>query len=734
MGCSAGEPTTPQHAEHLLTVALSAGVTSNLPSGESDRTEGEVVQYSFAPRVGYRNLRVVLDGIAVPTDSQLTMDRAHWIVASADPLVSLTVNDSMVIRDVSAVAQTRNPEALRNVLQRLADSLVAVSPNDAASSFEGFLARALVPERDAGVLAAALQLPSASSMQNALTEDADVTQPRTKLVYVNGVLTTQQEFDLTWKGALAPLAQRRGLTPTAHFDVGGFYNISGTVTETTAREFLMCVMLKALSIRLGDFSALTSITDCWPDGTGLTIFGVPVADFTQAAEQLVNLVFAGGYPPFVQSESRSLAGHILSARLNNDRVILVGHSQGNLLIAEALKAASADSRWRSYDGACVGWVAIAPPLAPTGVNISSMNSPSSVIVKGTYWNDVLYPLLSKLPGGGSVHAMPNELSSTFDQDGWLSLVQQLWPPYRFGVGVALHGVLGSYFGMPATENWIGNALESQSADLDDSCSPPSVLTISSSIPNGYVVARAGNTTVDVPLTMTLSGRLESSAAVPVELFLSTDWRRGPTGSLAWTSSGTDFPSSVLNSGVSRTSTARFNTGTLSPNSYYWLHVLVNRNQTHASATSSGLTIGVVTFFQYPLTQLPVSFPADAIHPNANLPFIQSTVSNETHASFAPVPFAPPPPNAAWRLTAVEYRVAGTTVADMIRFYEQKFAQKGLTPVTRSITNGGSTFWYVYSTNMSQTEPDFTATDGEAYIYPEQGGVRVYTFFLFRSLR
>jgi hypothetical protein len=72
-----------------LTAMFGSSVAGSLPLGRVEYPLGAVLHYSFTPNAGFERLRVVIDGVPAPDVGSLTMDRAHWIAASADTVITL---------------------------------------------------------------------------------------------------------------------------------------------------------------------------------------------------------------------------------------------------------------------------------------------------------------------------------------------------------------------------------------------------------------------------------------------------------------------------------------------------------------------------------------------------------------------------------------------------------------------------------------------------------------------
>jgi alpha-tubulin suppressor-like RCC1 family protein len=493
LSCGGGERATgpapiapPPSVKQVLTTTLSRGVAGSPVQGAQEVNAGSVVSYAFTTSPGYQNVRVLLDGAPATTSGQLVMDKPHSIVASADTAIALSKSDSSLVKQIEQLVINASPAELSRQLDKTLDSLLAGSSPEAGVKTLGHaIALAIVPNRDAEKLSQALAI-SATGQASRTTSSQDAyagPSPHTVLLYVNGINALPTDYKVAWRGSLYPLAQRRGITVAGGFDVGGFYNPSVTFNDPAVATFWSCVLLAGSQIANGIGSALTNLLTCMPIlGLVINEKRYPFGDFVEALAQVVNLaVFKQS--ALVQPDAIRLADSLLAVRRRGERVVLVAHSQGNLLAEEALLRLSATSSWTSQDRSCVGWVAVAPPKAPstalTGI------PPSAMIIRGAPSVDILEAVFGA-GGNPVVRPVRNELSDDYDSQGWFWSRILGW--FGYGTGVALHSIVQSYFGMPATEKLIGDALLAQVDALDSQClSPTAALQITSNAATTWTV-------------------------------------------------------------------------------------------------------------------------------------------------------------------------------------------------------------------------------------------------------
>ena len=70
-----------------LTVAVGNGVIGS-PSSTGPYARGTSLAYAYNAQPGYRDLRVTLDGAPLAAQGNITMDRAHTLIATASPVAS----------------------------------------------------------------------------------------------------------------------------------------------------------------------------------------------------------------------------------------------------------------------------------------------------------------------------------------------------------------------------------------------------------------------------------------------------------------------------------------------------------------------------------------------------------------------------------------------------------------------------------------------------------------------
>ncbi|MCY3023884.1 MAG: hypothetical protein NTW87_33310 [Planctomycetota bacterium] len=217
-------------------VAASAGVVRSQPNADTVLVDsGTSVSYSFAARPGFSHLLVKLDGQAVSANGSFIATGTHTLLAAADTAVSLSTQDSAVVVAARGMLTGSNEYAAYQTFRAKADSLTAVLGSSAANeAMRRIMAESFDPVRDAPALASVLRTVAESlSVEQAVA--AAGFQARTPslnppnevvFLYVNGILTPDDDYRSTRDGAAMDLVGAAGFTDATRFAVGGFYNPS----------------------------------------------------------------------------------------------------------------------------------------------------------------------------------------------------------------------------------------------------------------------------------------------------------------------------------------------------------------------------------------------------------------------------------------------------------------------------------------------------------------------------
>lgn len=391
-----------------LSVKLGDGVGGSPPSGERKIASGTSVPYRFAPDSGYTNVRVTIDGIYAPPAGVIRMDRDHTVLATADPQISVDPRDAGLLRAARAVLRAADKPA---AAQRLLDSLAAITDTtDIDARLERVELAAADPTLDASDIAAidrALSghiflvgdgagipdtlppptpppggggpiilfdrhAPLTTGAPRAATEtdgwlNGGGNEEPMVIGYVNGILTTPLRalFASNHLMRLALGAQWRASVP---FRVRLAYNSSADRgREKPTPEQRCAAALAELEKRMGLLTQPLFFARCAgihlrssASRSAQAILNV-AADAAEAAYQYGSVLAAA--PPLL-ADTRRVADSLQVWRALGAHVVMVGHSQGNMMIQEGVRTLDGRGLFHpASDSTCIGAVSLAAPVS-----------------------------------------------------------------------------------------------------------------------------------------------------------------------------------------------------------------------------------------------------------------------------------------------------------------------------------------------------------------------------------
>ncbi len=380
-----------------LTVIAEPGVTGDLSSQSYSFRRGERVAYNFTADSGYRNLLVTLDQKSIGKRGRVTMDDSHVLIASADRETGVTAGDEWILRDTRALLKATNKaksaQQLLTKLSELADTVNIVDRlrrvemtvlqrgSDAAElpALDAALAGHSFDAGDGGGIAddsppggggggggvaTSLLVPLGSSSHAQLNPAATImslgasfAEPVT-IAYVNGILTTPLGA-LFAAHHVAIAARDAHWGANARFDVKLMYNRSAMASETSLED--RCIL--ELGIK-GDWLGLNSLPGEVAKCLNTSEPGAlaMLADFAEAGQQFVSVLNRS-----VTTRPRdvdSVAAFTKRIRDEGRHVVFVMHSQGNLIVQQALTLLARRGDYtQSRDTTCIGGVALASPTS-----------------------------------------------------------------------------------------------------------------------------------------------------------------------------------------------------------------------------------------------------------------------------------------------------------------------------------------------------------------------------------
>ena len=479
-----------------LTVISEPGVHGDLGSQTYSFRRGDRVEYNFTADSGYRNALVTVDQNPVAKRGHVTMDDSHVLIASADREAGVASGDEWILRDARALLRSNDKIAsaqnlLRkldemqdtaNIIERLRRVEMTVLQREADATAMPALDAALAGHTfDAGsgagsgndapgngggdigdVTASALLVPlgtsshpqllpqSPSQLRPATTIMAPLSQATSSgepvtIAYVNGILTTPLGA-LFAAHHIAVAAREAQWYANAPFDVKLLYNRSAMESECGAED--RCIL--ELGIQ-GDWLGINSLPDevarCLnstrPHALAL------LADYVEVSQQLSSVLDRSLITR--PADVDTLAAITTRLRDAGRHVVFVMHSQGNLIVQQALTLLSHRGKYsQAHDTTCIGGVALASPtseawpIAARHLHGLVVDGDAILMLGHNRFPRVRTPLSDSAASatGGSLQARIVSLVSAS----------------RLRWGLRLHGIIESYLMQPPMRGRIQDAI------------------------------------------------------------------------------------------------------------------------------------------------------------------------------------------------------------------------------------------------------------------------------------
>lgn len=377
---------------HLIVVA-GAGVTGGPLAEDTSVATGTRLHYAFATASGYRNLAVELDGVAVRDSGTIEMGQSRVLMVSAETEPVVNPADAPLLASSRAVLTSADPvAAYQQHLNAVTALFDAVGEDEAVrrlreihfASYDPIADSAAISRVDEALGGKTFEIGGSfsSSRDNsgaAVTalRSSVSTGPQmeaTTFFYLNGIFTDRDENAVTTnllRRVLAEISDFRGAT----YRVSPFYNRTmRDQVEPLAVRRARCVA--ELADR-GDRIGIVEIPRFYSQCTGEPLFTyLANFDLTEAARQYLDLTSRAPSGARAEADARLLAMDIQRERDAGRHVIVVPHSQGNMMTQQATNVLSStlDPRipdWeppRPYydigvDSACIATVSLAAPTS-----------------------------------------------------------------------------------------------------------------------------------------------------------------------------------------------------------------------------------------------------------------------------------------------------------------------------------------------------------------------------------
>lgn len=354
-----GDTAAPGPTFRTLSVNLADGVRGSPPARNQRLVDTVTIVFSYRPASGFENVIVQLDGKTVSTSGTINMVADHELAATADRKLSFRADDPARVLDVRALLSTSDIPGDWSAHRAVVDSLYgAVGAAEARERLSAVYSAAFDPTADSTAMRVLIQAlggqtysASRAGPPPGFGGSTSVSRAgSTLLLFVNGLIRWPTE-PARVESELRAIVTSLGLP---NVTTGHFYN------DTPIRnlDFTVATCLAQAGSRgLVADPARTLVTGAgflqWP-----VLFGecLSLFDLNRGRQDMLNNL--SSLPPATDPAVTALAARIQQETAAGASVVLVAHSQGNLLVQQAFAVLAA-----SGPLTCVGVVSLAAPTS-----------------------------------------------------------------------------------------------------------------------------------------------------------------------------------------------------------------------------------------------------------------------------------------------------------------------------------------------------------------------------------
>ncbi|MBX4195488.1 hypothetical protein KW796_00825 [Candidatus Parcubacteria bacterium] len=428
LACS--KDSTAPKVEYTLEVVAGNGVVSSPKVGTYKYPAGKSIPYSFTAGAGYRNVVAEEDGKSLPISGNIVMsaDRKLFAVAELTPVL-LPESQTLGAGIAKFVAAKDSASIISAYSQHLAElgDLYTRDPSHARdlalAAYSNVLEKSSITDMDRAERALSGRLFSTSSLS---AVKASASTPQITLIFVNGI----------WNWVDGPIISIK--------EIEGIIRESGSASKVGVYNFYNASLtyepsgLKRCLVKTVELKSFKELMDC-----------PRVGDLSESLHQITTL--SNSLPNEELPKSRALAQIITEERSTGRAVIMLGHSQGTLLIQEALRVSESDK--------CVLSISIAGPLGKS----SWKEVPSGFVVAGDRMRDFILDL-----GQNDFERFPTSLTKSADKDfDLLGIVSPAFAiAYKFFGEFSLHQMGSSYLAAPESRVKIASIISNDVATLE----------------------------------------------------------------------------------------------------------------------------------------------------------------------------------------------------------------------------------------------------------------------------
>jgi hypothetical protein len=322
VACKDKSPSEPQLMRTLVVVE-GPGATGNMIGGEHKFPDGQVVPYAFRARTGNQNLVVEIGNTIVPPSGTITMSSDKLLFAIADSIIALDPKAEPLKTDAVRYMVASDSASAVNAYATYTANLAKLFASDPVNAealalaagrkaFEETPDAAIV--KSAGFLSGRLFGPSASVGSATQAAAIDTSKVKTSIIFVPGIFNQIDGGAIATK-ELEKLVTEIGVASTS--EVYYLYN-AGPLIDPNEQCITRALVL----------SSLFSLNACG------------ISDTLSLDSQIRTILEKGNGT--VLKESQALTQIIAKERGRGRSVIVVGHSQGSIIAAQALQKIQPD--------------------------------------------------------------------------------------------------------------------------------------------------------------------------------------------------------------------------------------------------------------------------------------------------------------------------------------------------------------------------------------------------------
>jgi hypothetical protein len=428
LACGKESSTPTQLDNAVVHVQRSEGVDGTPQAGDLTVTKSANVSYAFTAQPTHSDLIVTLDNKPIAPSGTFAADSTRRLVATATRKPLIAPEDAPIITSANAIETQSDPVAaltqhISTVNTMFAKAGVIAGSDRLAEVERQAAATSSVPDARRRSVHSVLGghtfwlSPTSSGLAPSNVADAAAAAPVTFL-YVNGILSAPanaagdaKTFEQAIVGPAGFLADKVGL----------FYNSSWLYNGTNLSSGCLLPLVDQLGSSNTALVYEQLVARCIRTVTD-------VFDVGELLRQMLEVSF--GFKSVAEPDAKILAAAILQEIDQGRRVIVVAHSQGNLMTQQALNTINQTAFPGLNPLPCIGVMRYAPPVS-SNWTVASSDHLAGFVLEGD---------ITRLLGqNGDLAPVQTARSSA-----WLALGQFIGPLGQLIIPAVIHFARAGY--------------------------------------------------------------------------------------------------------------------------------------------------------------------------------------------------------------------------------------------------------------------------------------------------